>query len=345
VTGKIPASSPPRRACASVLQEIELKFQVPSARCAALRRAVDTTTARHTRLQARYLDTPDGHLARGRVALRLRHEGSHWVQTVKAEGDGPMRRLEHEVPLAPEPGEPVLDLRRHLGTPAADALARALGLSVTDLAARAGAGDGLGLGVCFETDIHRTHRVLRVAGGRVELAFDEGQVRAAGRSLPVCELEMELCDGSPAALVALARRWVARHGLWLDGRSKAERGALLAKGQWASPPALAIDPSAGLTSAQHRAALRTCLTQVLANASVLGDPALQAWLAGGTQAAYLQPWRAGLRSLHTHLSAGQTELATALAALVQALDQGADPAAVARGPAFNDAMLSLLDEA
>jgi triphosphatase len=287
------------------LQEIELKFQVPLARRAAVLRAVATAASGQTRLQACYVDTPERHLARAHTALRLRKEGAHWVQTLKAQGDGPLHRLEHEVALPPGRGKPVLDLRRHAGTPAATALARALGLAPTEFDERVARGDSLGLAVVFETDIQRTHRLVRVAGGKVELAFDQGHIRAGGRSLPVCELEMELCAGTPAALVGLAQRWVLRHGLWLDDRSKAERGMLLAAGQAASPPRLAESPR--LTRGMHpgqalRAMVRSSLAQVLANASVLADSTLVSGLPAAARAEHLHQWRVGLRRLRTALA-------------------------------------------
>ncbi|MBC7938411.1 MAG: CYTH domain-containing protein [Chitinophagaceae bacterium] len=91
------------------MQETELKFQVPPPRRAALRRAVATSTAQTTRLQAVYADTADHRLAAAGLALRLRKEGTRWVQTLKGRGDGLMQRLEHEVPLPPQRGQPRID--------------------------------------------------------------------------------------------------------------------------------------------------------------------------------------------------------------------------------------------
>ncbi|MDO9285601.1 MAG: CYTH domain-containing protein, partial [Aquabacterium sp.] len=59
--------------------ETELKFRIPVARLAALRRAVATRGAQVQPLAALYFDTPGEHLARARVALRLRREGATWV--------------------------------------------------------------------------------------------------------------------------------------------------------------------------------------------------------------------------------------------------------------------------
>lgn len=286
------------------MQEIELKFQMPADRQAAVLKAVATATAGRTHLQARYFDTPQRHLALARAALRLRREGDAWVQTLKAQGDNPMQRLEHEEVVAQHDDTlaPTLDLARHLGTPAATALARALNLPPDTFNALAQAGETMGLQVWFETDIWRTHRVLHNAGAQVELAYDQGEIRAAGRVLPVCELEMELKAGLASGLVSLAQTWVQRHGLWLDVRSKAERGDLLARGLAATPPgagkAFQLD-----TQATPQRALQTMvahgLTQILAHASVLADDTVVASLAPVDAAEHLHQWRVGLRRVRS----------------------------------------------
>ena len=107
-------------------------------------------------------------------------------------------------------------------------------------ASLAGAGDGLALR--FETDVCRTRRVLRVGRSRVEVALDVGSIRAGAATLPLHEVEFELLAGSVADLVAVATRWAGRHHLWLDARSKAERGHLLADSKAASPATKAAAP-------------------------------------------------------------------------------------------------------
>lgn len=275
--------------------EIELKFQIDPAQRTAVQRAVAGrgSAAQTIRLQARYFDTPDGRLAAAGLALRLRREGrSRWVQTLKGRGDGVMHRLEHEVVLPA--GQPAtLDLMRHDGTPAGTALRAAL-------AAQKG-----GLAEHFATDIRRTRRVVRTRGGEgdaasVELAFDEGWIVArAGerqRKLAVAEIEFELLDGSPQALLALASRWVQRHGLWLDVRSKAERGHGLASD--ALPAAVTAQPSLlgrRMTPARALAAMvQSSLAQVLPNLAVVAE---------GTQAGpeHVHQLRVGLRRLRTAL--------------------------------------------
>lgn len=246
--------------------EVELKFQVPDAARAALRRAVATAQARTERLRARYLDTPDRRLAAAGVAARLRREGTRWVQTVKAGGGDAVRRLEHEVELPAQRGVPAFDIGRHAGTDAGDALVRALGA------------DAPPLEVVFETDVRRTTRRVRAGGASVELALDVGEVRAGAARAPLHEIEFELKSGRIESLVALAARWADRHGLWLDARSKAERGQLLAAGRAASPPATAaplVLPAAGIDAAL-RAMVGAALAHALPNASALAGEAGEA---------------------------------------------------------------------
>jgi triphosphatase len=262
--------------------ETELKFQVPEASRAAVQRAVATASAVTTRLRARYFDTDDRRLAAAGVALRLRQEGRTWVQTLKAAhaDAGLAHRLEHEVRLPP--GSVTLDLHRHAGTAAAAALEAALGV------------DAPPLEQVFEADVRRLHRVVRAGAARVELALDIGVLRAAGRSLPLWELELELQSGSSKALFELAARWVQRHQLWLDVRSKAERGFLLGQGQqvrpatgWRAPVLQKAWPAAETLRAMSTA----CLGQALPNAAALAGGV------GGPD--HLHQLRVGLRRLRS----------------------------------------------
>lgn len=212
------------------MTEIELKLQVPAAALAAVERAVATPAAVRTRLQAVYFDTPDRRLAAAGIALRLRKEGRRWVQTLKAGPAHGMARGEHNVPLVVPAGQvpQEADPARHAGSPPHAALSAAL-------APRDGEAQAPALVAQYRTDVRRLHRPLRSRHGTVELALDRGEIVARGadgveRRWPVCELEVELLRGAPQAVVEVARRLALRHGLWLDVRTKAERGDRLARG-------------------------------------------------------------------------------------------------------------------
>lgn len=306
--------------------EIELKFQVPAASAAAVRRAVATAAVQRTRLQAVYFDTADVRLAAAGLALRLRREGDRWVQTLKGRGDDLMNRLEHEVVLAPGGSEPPVDPARHAGSPAGQALAAAL--------------QGAELLPQYRTDILRLHRVVRQGGIRIEIAFDEGRILAADRSWPVCELEFELKAGSPTALIDLATRWALRHGLWLDVRTKSERGHRLARGMEVVPAVKAAALPASAMLDRHgcfNAMLLSTLAHALPNA---------AEIAGGSGTPeHLHQLRVGLRRLRTALRlfagwsadpAGAIELEAGWRPSFQQLGQARDVDAVdaAFGPAL-----------
>lgn len=206
----------------AAMHEIELKFQVAPAALPALAHWLQARGAGCVAMRARYFDHPDRLLGRAGFALRLRREGGQWVQTLKGRGDGVMQRLEHNATVA-DPGgaqAPALDLARHADSPAGQAL--------TALLAAAGCGVEA-LQLQYETDFERLVWTVRHDGAEIEVALDRGVIRADGRELPIAELEFELLSGTPAALLAFARGWVEPWALWLDVRSKAERGDRLAR--------------------------------------------------------------------------------------------------------------------
>jgi triphosphatase len=263
--------------------EIELKFQVPPAARERVRRAVATASAAVTRLQAIYADTPDDRLAGAAMALRLRKEGRVWVQTLKGRGDGLMQRLEDEHRLAAQRGEPTIDPALHADSAAGQKLQALLA-------------DGAELLPVYRTDVRRTHRQVRSGGALIEIAFDEGHISAGKQRVAVCELEFELLSGPPQALIALAARWVGRHGLWLDVRTKSERGHRLARGLATVPAvrATAVPLEKGATTgAAFGTFVHAALAQILPNAAELAS--------GSGQAEHLHQLRVGLRRLRSAL--------------------------------------------
>jgi inorganic triphosphatase YgiF len=266
------------------MNEVELKFQVLPAQ----RREVDAAVAgdapsRRVRLQAAYVDTPDRLLAAHGMALRLRREGRAWVQTLKGAADDGMTRLEHNVACGHAPTAPEIDPARHAAT--------ALGARLARLLAK---GDTGPLVVLYRTDILRRTRLLPTPHGKVELAFDEGWILAGEARLAVCELEIELRSGTPLAVLATARDWSARHGVWLDARTKAERGDLLSRGLRVAPPCraapVALERSMGMAAAWQRV-LRACAEQIVANASQIAS--------GDFSDEHVHQLRVGLRRLRS----------------------------------------------
>lgn len=263
------------------MTEFELKFQVPPVRADAVENALKRGTVERTELKAQYFDTADEALARAGLVLRLRQEGDAWVQTAKGPGRHGFERLEHNAPVEagcthPDPG-------RHESHPIAAALRKALAASA----------DGQ-LHPVFETDVLRLARTFETGDTSVEVAFDRGRISAGTNSLPVLELEFELKEGNPTALVELARRWCEEHALWLDPLSKSGSGRRLAQG---IPCAAAVQATEVRASdnapGSVGAMLDAGLQQVLGNARELA--------AGTGGDDHVHQLRVGLRRLRTLL--------------------------------------------
>jgi triphosphatase len=274
-----------------VMDEIELKFAVPVETRSALEAALRRGSVSVERMQAIYFDTLDERLGRHGASLRLRQEGRRWVQTAKAMTTDSIRRLEHNVPVSVPRGmrEPTLDLSRHDGAPAGEALRQALGDDANgkrpaEVSER------------FRTDVRRIARTVRVHGARVVMSLDTGKITAGDRSAPIAEFELELESGEVEALMGLAEQWADRHRLWLSTISKAERGARLVRGETEGQPLKASIPS-GAPEPDARGflvtAMASCLAQILGNASEVA--------AGAVNEEFVHQLRVGLRRLRTAL--------------------------------------------
>ena len=248
-------------------QEIELKLALPTSDPPGLAKRLARTPllARrkptHRHLHSVYYDTPERRLRQARAALRLRRVGSgatpEWLQTLKIGGaaDSALSQRgewESAVPAA------VL---------AVDALAATPWDQIDP--------DGSvfpRLVPCFVTDFDRTSWLVRRRDGAVvEVALDIGQITAAERTLPVCELELELLAGSPAALFDIARQLSAATAMLPCAASKAERGYALLEGTLetpvgAQPPTLS--PRLALPEAA-RLVLREMFSQFTSNLMAL----------------------------------------------------------------------------
>jgi len=220
-------------------QEIELKLALPTSDPQGLAKRLASTPLlarrKATQLQLHniYYDTPEQRLHQERVALRLRRVGSDakptWLQTLKMGGrsDSALsQRGEWEVAVpGAELARQVLD-----ATP----------WSVMDP-------DGsvfAALSPCFVTTFERTSWSVRKQGGSiVEVSLDIGQVVAGDKRTALCELELELIAGQPAALFAVAQQIARTLAVMPLNSSKAERGYALLQDSLnlprrAQPPAL-----------------------------------------------------------------------------------------------------------
>ena len=84
------------------------------------------------------------------------------------------------------------------------------------------------LQVLCRADFIRRAVLLRLDdGSTAELALDLGTLSGATRSLPLCELELELKSGEPAAARAFAEALAARFSLRPEPLSKFARASAL----------------------------------------------------------------------------------------------------------------------
>ncbi len=255
--------------------EIELKLALDARHTARLRRHPLLAGARPRRrmLHSVYHDTPDFALLRRAIALRLRRMGMHWVQTLKAEAPpvGALsRRPEWEIPVAG--GAP------DLAALPPEALELLQGIDLTRLAP------------VFVTEFRRTTWALGDEDG-VELALDEGEIRAGGACQPISEIELELRAGSADALFDLSMALLESLPLRLEPRSKAERGYFLCEAAAPAPVnARRPDLRAGHAATEAWAELVRCgLAQAVAN--------VPGFLERGEDIEYLHQLRVALRRL------------------------------------------------
>ena len=205
-------------------REIELKLAVSAGAHDALVGWLDANAqaAGSVELANVYYDTPDQALARNRAALRVRRQGSQWLQTLKTAAvstSGLSARHEWEVPLQSD----ALSVDAFVANNAAEA---------ADYVRPHAAA----LAPLFRTDFTRRLWHVRAEGGEIEIALDGGAILIPGTQArePIDELELEWKPAADSTLSedAIAERlhaWTetlraAVTGLTPLDISKAQRG-------------------------------------------------------------------------------------------------------------------------
>src|SRR6516164_776552 len=187
-------------------KETELKFEVAPHHLAKLRTApvLRRRPQKEEDLLSVYFDTPKHELAKNNVTLRVRHNGDKRVQTVKSAGSTFKRgewehRVEGEFP----------NLRKTRDSPLAPMVSKKLKRQLRPI---------------FETQIHRTIVPVNRNRSHIQVAFDEGRVRAGRKSAPIVEVELELKRGGASEVFDLARKLSQVVPAKLALKSKAQRG-------------------------------------------------------------------------------------------------------------------------
>ena len=231
----------------------------------------------HTDLIATYYDTADRALRKSGAVLRVRTDGKRSVMTLKsslAKGNG-LARTEQTAPV--QSMEPDLAALSQFLSPETFAKLEDTPLEPV-----------------FKTDVRRFTRMLDTPLGTVELAVDRGRIVAGERSQDINEIELELMDGSIAAIFQLAQELTSHAALRPSIRSKAARGFDLALDdppQVTKAPKLKFDDDATLDQALC-AILRSMLQHQMENQPAAED---------GRDPEGLHQYRVALRRLRSVL--------------------------------------------
>lgn len=256
--------------------EIELKLALDPASAARFKRhpLLAGRKAERRMLHSVYFDTPDFALTRRKIALRLRRVGYHWIQTLKAAAPSV-----GALSSRPEWETQVMGNTLDRAVLAPEALALLAGIDLDSLVP------------AFVTDIKRTTWQITVDDSTMEIALDQGEVRAGNASSHVSEIELELKSGPPQGLFDAALSLLERVPLRIDTRSKAAIGYQLAGAVRMAPAKAAwprLDPAQ--TAGKAWATLiEAALTQLADN--------LPGFLEHPEQTEYLHQLRISLRRL------------------------------------------------
>lgn len=181
--------------------EYERKFRADREAILSVEKAVSGEKRRIT-MQTVYYDTPDHILSANRCTLRKRLENGVSICTLKTPSPTG-GRSEYEVPC--DTIESAIPILCKLSGCAALLLA---GTGVVPVC-----------GAAFE----RTAITFTYRGTQMELALDVGKLTGGGREAPLCEIEIELKDGSRTDVDAFSRQLAEKYGLTPEPKSKYAR--------------------------------------------------------------------------------------------------------------------------
>lgn len=187
--------------------ETEIKLVASPAMMAILRdHPVLAGKDRTATLEATYFDTIGGRLGGSGASLRIRTKGTEKEQTFKIGGaaGGAIRRSEWNVPASGESPDALLF------PPLAQRALKRLT-------------DGLAIMPIASVTVERTSRRIKAGRSSIEIAFDQGEIRAEGRTSRFCEVELELVKGRLADVLTLVSKLPLGPELAWSTRSKADR--------------------------------------------------------------------------------------------------------------------------
>ena len=243
------------------MSEIELKFQIPDAFQDMIYQDFCASKVYKQRLLAHYYDTPDFQLAQQSIALRLRLEQGHWIQTLKYKTEQHIERFEFESDLGKKK-QPKLNLALYQ-----DHIDELPALFTTEDASQ-------NFKIKFSTDVERISKILLFNQSEIEVCLDIGHLVFQQEKLRIFEIEFELVQGSIHDLIRCIEPWMNKYQLWLDTRSKSQRGDLhlqqqdMLLPQYAEP--VVLDQAMTSNAAVH-AILNNTFKHLLPNATALAS--------------------------------------------------------------------------
>jgi inorganic triphosphatase YgiF len=263
--------------------ETELKLHIAPEQLAKLKRhallkAHSVARPVTCRLYNIYYDTPKLELHKSEMALRLRHAGRRWLQTLKGGGSvkvGLHQCNEWEMPVRGA----ALDFSLPQAAEWEEHLPQSLRKKLRPV---------------FVTDFSRTSRMLLWQDAQIELCMDQGEVSTEQHSTPICELELELKSGDPQQLFELALAILEIVPFELEEASKAEQGYRLLSG-YTEHPVKGVAPTLARTDTLAdvlQTLIWSCLLHLQSN--------LRGAM-GGDDAEYLHQMRVALRRLRVVL--------------------------------------------
>jgi inorganic triphosphatase YgiF len=197
-------------------REIELKLELEPGGSAILAEhaLLASGPAKVTNQVSTYFDTSESDLRGAGFSLRVREARGRFIQTVK-QSAGPAAGLFDRPEWEREIGSGEIDLDAAAATPLGPLLGKKVRKRLQPL---------------IRVEVRRTLWNLSSDGSGIELILDEGRVSGGGHEDEIAEIELELKDGAPSALIELARELARATPLRLGVLTKAERGYRLADG-------------------------------------------------------------------------------------------------------------------
>jgi inorganic triphosphatase YgiF len=263
-------------------REVELRLEVPPSAIDEVTRLpwlsdVANSQAKHEKLVTVYFDTAKSKLRKHGLALRVRHVGNHRIQTItalKQGARGAFDRNEWEQRITSD--KPNLRLTKNTALEP---------LATEKLQQK--------LKPVFETVVERAAFSIHSGESNLELAVDRGHIGAGECQEPLSEIEIELKDGDPAAIAAIAERLAQSAPIAYAAQSKPERGYALSAGRAGRAVCRnAIELDRETSTAAFKTIALSCLDHAAANEGAVRE--------GNTEG--IHQMRVGLRRLRAAMS-------------------------------------------